>query len=296
MALVVDADYGIDDALIEVADATCSSKPDFGDLALRYEKTDRSSLIKSAIQSYRKADEDENYLRLRLPRLDCSADFHDLATFYWDKGEQDKAVETATQGLAQADGSPGKLRPFFADAAKEMGDRETYLNLYFEEHTHYLTRSSYKAFEVLCTEKEWSLFEAKLKTLLNDDDSLKVAEINDYRKDYDQVLRYFIASTANQRFFSRYDDYALAEAYEKRFPEQILSYYRAVVGKLDESHSRATYIHQAEIFARIRRLLVDTIHRPDEWRAYAKLIKLQNNRRPAFQQEFGNMIVDWHQL
>jgi hypothetical protein len=296
MALMDDADYGIDEALIDVADATCDGKIDFADLALRYEQTGKNLLIKNAIQSYRKADDDENYLRLRLTRLNSCADYHDLATFYWDRGERNKAVATATHGMAQAGGSPGKLRPFLADAAKDMGDKETYLNLYFEEHSHYLTLTSYKAFEALCSETEWSLFEPNMIALLDDEHSLKVAEINDYRKDYQRVLRYFTAATVSERYYSRYGDYSLAEAYEKRFPEQILSFYRTVVGKLNESHSRDTYTHQAEMFAKIRRLLVDIIQRPDEWRAYARQIKRQNSRRPAFQQEFGKAVVDWYEL
>lgn len=294
--LIEQDQYGMDDALCDVADAICVGVEESVYLANQYVKTQQNGLIEKAIELYRKSNNQESYLKLRQQRLNCAADYHDLATFYWDIEQHDKAIATATEGMTQDERGPGKLRTFLADAALSKGDRETYLEYYFEEHTSHLRLSSYQAFETLCTPDEWAEYEPKITAMLDGDTSETVAQIHYHRKDYDKAVRYFTAASASKGFISCYSEFTLAGALEQYHPEQILSFYRAVLGNLDESHSRKTYAYQAKLFAKVRRLLVETIKRPDEWRAYAKLIKIQNSRRPAFQQEFADVITDWHQL
>lgn len=294
--LIEQDQYGMDYALCDVADAICVGDKESIYLANQYVKTQQKGLIKKAIALYRKSGDTENYLQLRQQHLNSADDYHDLATFYWDAGQHHNAIATAKEGMTQDDRGHGNLRVFLADAALSNGDRETYLEYYFEEHTSYLTLSSYQAFEALCTPDEWAVYDPKITAMLNDDNSESVAQIHFHRKDYDKAVRYFTAASASKGFISCYSEFTLAGALEQYYPEQILSFYRAVLGNLDESHSRKTYAHQATLFAKVRHLLVDTIKRPDEWRAYAKLIKRQNSRRPAFQQEFASEITDWHQL
>jgi hypothetical protein len=40
------------------------------------------------------------------------ADYHDLATFYWDSGEKEKALHVAEKGLCEAQGRMDELREF----------------------------------------------------------------------------------------------------------------------------------------------------------------------------------------
>ena len=77
---------------------------------------------------------------------------------------------------------------------------------------------------------------------------------------------------------------------------QILEFYKSCIGNLNVSTSRKIYSQNAVAVARVRRVLVDVMKKPDEWRKYALPIKLNNVKRPAFQDEFAKVISDWNNL
>jgi hypothetical protein len=63
------------------------------------------------------------YLALRLTDLKYGNDYHDLATFYWESGERDKALQVAREGRENGEGAMDHLRVFLSERAKETGNR-----------------------------------------------------------------------------------------------------------------------------------------------------------------------------
>jgi hypothetical protein len=97
-------------------------------------------------------------------------------------------------------------------------------------------------------------------------------------------------------YYGSYEVFAVAKELEGRYPQHILEFYKSSLGNLNVSTSRKIYAQNAVAVARIRRVLVDVMKKPDEWKKFALPIKLHNTKRPAFQDEFAKVIPDWKSL
>ncbi len=150
---------GMDDALYDVAYATCRDKEDWRHLAGSLEVIGKDWPQDHARRIYRQIGDYEDYLRLRVLSMKYGGDFHELATFYWERGEKQKALEVAKEGLKKGEGRMDELRSFLAKRARESGDRQAFLNLEFEQAIDHLSLEKYKAFEKVCKPEEWGRYE-----------------------------------------------------------------------------------------------------------------------------------------
>ena len=141
---------GMDDMLYEVAYAACYDDADLRGLAEAFEAMQGDWKVDNARRIYRRIGDRDKYLELRTRHMEYGADYHDLATFYWESGEKEKALQVAEEGLRKGKGRMDELRRFVADRAKESGDREKYLALQFDQATDGLTLEKYKAFKKMC--------------------------------------------------------------------------------------------------------------------------------------------------
>ena len=82
-------------------------------------------------------------------------------------------------------------------------------------------------------------------------------------------------------------------ALKEKFPKELLAFYRKGMNQGVSSVARENYVHQAQAAARVRRVLVDIMKQPEEWRRLKNELKLANHKRPAFQEEFAKAIPDW---
>lgn len=153
---------GMDDELYDVAYAACYDSEDLRDLAKRFEAMGRDWPIDHARRIYRKIGDHQKYLELRSHRMKYGSDYHDLATFYWETGERNKAIEVARKGLKKAEGRMDELRSFMIERAQESEDRPGYLELKFEQAVDGLTLEKYHAFKKVCTKEDWDDFEPRM--------------------------------------------------------------------------------------------------------------------------------------
>lgn len=245
---------------------------------------------------YRRLGDREKYLELRARQMEYGADFHDLATFYWDSGDKEKALQVAEKSLHKAKGRMDELRAFVIARAEETGDREKYMALQFDQATDGLTIEKYQAFNKLCSAEEWSLFEPQILLRLKQAGAGNRLKIRMHRKEYDEALviltkgRYPISSWGGE-----YEIQA-AQKLEKRYPEKILKYYLSGLGNLDRNAERKEYARNAEVMVKVRHMLVDVLGDEARWEKFASKIKRDNLRRPAFQQEFAKVISGWQEL
>jgi hypothetical protein len=121
-------------------------------------------------------------------------------------------------------------------------------------------------------------------------------KIRMHRKEYDEALailtkgRYPISSWGGE-----YEIQA-AEKLEKHSPEKILKYYLSGLGKLDRNAERKEYARNARVMVKVRHILVDVLGDEARWEKFASKIKKDNLRRPAFQQEFAQVVPGWREL
>ena len=68
------------------------------------------------------------------------------------------------------------------------------------------------------------------------------------------------------------------------------------MGNLNRNASRKVYTRKAKIMIKVRRVLLDVLGDEQRWLKFARKIKKDNARRPAFQQEFARSVPGWQEL
>jgi hypothetical protein len=97
----------------------------------------------------------------------------------------------------------------------------------------------------------------------------------------------------------RYDSgygMGVARELEKIFPDKILAYYRSGLGDLNANLPRKEYAAKAAVMEKVRHMYVDILKAPGDWEAFARQVKGDNVRRPAFQEEFARIVSGWRDL
>ena len=287
---------GMDDMLYEVAYAACYDDDDLRTLAQAFETMPGEWKIGHARDIYRRLGNREKYLELRAKRMEFGADYHDLATFYWDSNEKEKAIHVAEDGLCKARGRMDELREFVAERAQEAGDRDKYMELQFAQTTDRLSLEKYKAFKKMCTHAEWKSFEPKVLGMLNNAWGTDRLKIRMHRREYDEALAILIKGRYPASTWEGEYEIKIAKKLEKRYPEEILKYYLSGLGNLNRNAQRKEYARKAKVMAKVRHVLVNVLGDQKRWVKFARKVKIDNARRPAFQQEFATAVPGWQEL
>ncbi len=287
---------GMDDMLYEVAYAACYDDDDLRVLAQAFETMPGEWKIGHARDIYRRLGDRDRYLELRAKRMEYGADYHDLATFYWDSNEKEKAIHVAEDGLCKARGRMDELREFVAERAQEVGDRDKYMELQFAQTTDRLSLEKYKAFKKMCTPAEWKSYEPKVLGMLNNAWGTDRLKIRIHRREYDEALAILMKGRYPTSTWEGEYEIRIAKKLEKRYPEEILKYYLSGLGNINRNAQRKEYARKAKVMAKVHHVLVDVLGDQTRWVKFARKVKIDNARRPAFQQEFANAVPGWQEL
>ncbi len=287
---------GLDDALYDLAYATCYNDNDLRALAEAFEEMAGDWKLEHARRIYRKLGDRDKYLELRNQKLIYGADYYDLASFYWKSGEKKKAIQVAEDGLRKGQGRMDELRQFVTQRAKDAGNRERYLELQFAQAIDRLTCDKYKAFRKLCTSAEWKTYEAKILAQIKGIWETEQLRIHMHRKDYEAAIAVLTHGRYPIRAWDGDYQIQTAKRLERRFPEEILKYYLSGLGNLKTSEVRKEYARKAQVMAKIRHLLIEVLRDNERWRAFAIKVKQDNLKRRAFQEEFAKVVPGWQEL
>jgi ASC-1-like (ASCH) protein len=228
--------------------------------------------------------------------MEYGSDYHDLATFYWEAGNKEKAVEIARQGLKKGRGRMDEIRSFLAERAMQSGDRAQYIELQFAQATDGLSVKKYESFKKICTEEEWLTYEPQMIKNLEkvwDEEKLKIYMI---RAEYGKAVTILSKMRYPHGHYSESDIMRIAAKLEERYPEQILSFYMSGLGNLNHSSNRKVYAQKAAVMAKVRHMLVVVMKSPDKWEIFARKTRNANLKRPAFQEEFAKVVPGWKTL
>jgi len=287
---------GMNDMLNEVAYAACYDDDDLRGLAEALEAMQDDWKTAGARQIYRQIGDDAKFLELRLDDMEYGGDYHDLATFYWEAGEKEKALQVAEEGLRKGKGRMDELRQFAADRAKAAGDREKYLALQFAQVIDSMTLKKYKSFKKVCKKAEWVKFEPKILKHVKKAWESEQLKIHMHRKEYTEALAILTKMGYPMTDWDGEEEIRTAKKLEKRYPEEILKYYLSGLGNLAVKNTRKVYARKAKVMANVRRLMIDVIGDEERWKNFAAKVKQDNIRRPAFQQEFAKVLPDWQEF
>ena len=296
LPLIKSGNAGMDDMLDDVAYAACYDDGDLRGLAQAFEAMNKEWRTARARDIYRRLGDRDKYLELRAGRMEYGADYHDLSAFYWESGEKEKALQVAEEGLEKAKGRMDELRGFVAARAEETGDREKYMALQFAQTVDSLTLEKYKGFKKICTAAEWFAFEPKILAQLKQAWGSERLKIRMYRKEYDQAVAILSKGRYPMSVWDTEYQVTVAKKLEKRYPEEILKYYLTGLGNLNRNDQRKEYARKAKVMAKVRHMLVEVIGDKARWEKFARKVKQDNLRRPAFQQEFADAVPGWSEL
>jgi hypothetical protein len=296
LPFIESSNAGLDDMLYDVAYSTCYDDDGLRSLAQDFEAMKSEWKTAHARRIYHRLGDRDKYLELRAQKMEYGADYHDLASFYWDSGEQEKALQVTEDGLRKAKGRMDELRAFVTARAEESGDREKYMALQFDQAADNLTLEKYQAFNKLCSAEEWSLFEPQILLRLKHAGAGNRLKIHMHRKEYDEALAILTKGRYPMSSWGGEYEIQVAEKLEKRYPEKILKYYLSGLGNLDRSAERKEYARKAEVMVKVRNILVDVLGDEARWEKFASKTKKDNLRRPAFQQEFTKVVPGWREL
>jgi hypothetical protein len=287
---------GMDDMLYDVAYAACYDDSELRNLAEAFEAMKSDWKTTHAREIYRRIGDREKYLELRLSNMEYGGDYHDLATFYWEAGEKEKALQITETGLKKGKGRMDELRMFAAERAEESGDHEHYLAIRFAQTVDNMTLQNYESFQKLCSKDEWAQYEPRLLGKLKDAWQKEQIKIRMHRREYDLAVAVLLKGRYPTHAWEDGYEIQIAEKLEKNFPEEILKYYLSGLGNLTFNTSREEYARKAGVMAKVRRLLVEIMGDEKRWKVLAAKVKKDNLRRPAFQQEFAKVLPDWPDL
>ena len=179
---------GMDDSLYDVVYAACKDNEDWQKLAEAFEKIGTDWPLDHARRIYRKIGEDEKYLQLRARKMVYGPDYYDLVTFYLERGDKNRALAVAQEGLIKATGRMGKLREFMAKHLLEQGNRSGFLKIRFMQMIDGLSSSSYEQFKNECSAAEWHEYEPQILKALVETGLHVQLKIRMLRQEYEQAL------------------------------------------------------------------------------------------------------------
>lgn len=287
---------GMDDFLYDVAYAACRDDEDWRDLAERFESLGQDWPIDHARRIYRRLGDREKYLALRNRRMKYGADYHDLATFHWQEGERQRALEVARTGMLKAEGRRDELRAFLAKRAKESGDTQAYLELQFAQAIGPLTLASYKAFRKLCTAQQWAVFEPRIVDAMRETHDEEQIKIHMHRGERDRAVRVLTEMHYPDTRFAGGHILRVAGQLGREYPEQILAFYLSGLPKYSWNATRETYARWADVVGKLRRMWLDVLKSPATWNTFAKQLKSANAKRRALHEEVAKVVPGWNQL
>jgi len=284
---------GVDDSLYDVAYAACKDPEDWKCLAEAFEKIGKEWPIDHARRIYRNIGEDTKYLKLRAKKMIYGLDYYDLATFYSEHGEKEKAFDISQEGMIKATGRMDELREFMAKHYLHEDNRTEFLKIQFIQATDRLSIVSYEKFKKECSLTEWQKYEPQILKILEKAGVYEQLKIRILRQEYAPALHLLQKVGCSSHPWGDSTVWAVAIVLEIKFPEQILEFYRRRLGEYNTTADRKTYTEWAKIAFKIRSMLINALNQPDKWKKMLREMKLLNKQRKAFCEEFSKIIPDW---
>lgn len=117
-----------------------------------------------------------------------------------------------------------------------------------------------------------------------------------HRKEYDEAVAILTGGRYPMSSWGGEYQTQVAQEFDNRYPEEILKYYLSGLGNLDRNADRKEYTRKAKVMVKVRHVLVDVVGDVARWDKFARQVKRDNLRRPAFQQEFTLVVPGWREL
>lgn len=285
---------GLEDMLMEALFDIAVDRSEWEFIIEKLQKDSFESHENLIIKIYRdKLNDDESYLRERQKKLKYGRDYYDLSQFWYRKGEVDKAVEVAKEGLEKGEGRVIDLIDFLFNYYKGRNYHQAlrYAVLKFEDRPSY---SRYKELEKFCKKEDWLQIETECLEKLKEGD---LAKVHWDKKEYNKVLEYVLGRKEDtvaepfKRFVWGFfeDREKFADKLTSIYPEEILEFYKELVQREINKKERKSYRKAAAYARKVKHIYIYELKKPGEWKRYIQSIRDNYPKRPALQDEFSEL-------
>ena len=313
---------GFDDALMDIFFEICETEEEWEYLVEKLAKRPSDWRIKIIMRIQRDYLRDESaYLEMRIKNLHYGTDYWDLVEFYVKKGDLQKGLETAEQGILKGEGRLTELFQFVFEHFAEEGDtanierivrvaltrkseEKNMLDRLFE---YYKTQGNYekakealqKAYKIMRYGNYYAEYN-KMKAFLRAADWKQVEpeifkdvqekDICDYLqicldKNMKEAVLHTILNPPEMQWGMRNDFDEFAAKLEEDFPERIMEYYWQNAYRNIPSGDRKTYRIAAGYLTKVKRIYINLLKDESMWKKRFFELKVEFKSRPAFLDE-----------
>jgi len=282
----ITSNSGFDDFLMETIVSAAKTKEDWEliieGLHKRGRKYDQERIMKIYLN---KLGDEQKYLEMREKELEYGNDYYDLVKYFHEKGNQEKAINTALEGEKKGKGRIIDNIRYLKDYYQKTGDQKKALEYAIKDFKEEPSLGKYLSIieEGKSTQEKENLRE-ELKNFLEENPFLGrpslLADIHFHEENYKKVLQLVLKRQVSPN------------SYEKKliklFPHQMLNYYKGTVQRLLNNKNRKSY-SQAVGFALIIKAIYSQLNDLKGWENYLNGIFRKYPRHKALQEEFQRL-------
>ena len=313
---------GFEDELIHIFFEICETKEEWEYLVEKLAKRPsdwRKDLIMRIQKNY--LCDERAYLEMRMENLHYGMDYWDLVAFYVNKGDLQKGLKTAEQGILKGEGRLTELFQFLFELFAEERDtanierivrvaltrkieEKDMLDRLFE---YYKTEGNYekakealqKAYKIMQYGNYYAEYK-KMKAFMQAADWKQVEpeifkdvqekDICDYlricmdKNMKETVLHTILKPPENQWIIkNEFDEFA--NKLEEEFPEKIIEYYWQSAYRHIPGGNRNTYRIVAGYLAKVKHIYINLLKDESRWKKRFSDLKAEFKNRPAFLDE-----------
>ncbi len=277
---------GLADPIRDVIFCAAKSKEEWELVIEGFEATGSSYDRGKTMEIYlHELDDEETYLKLRTDNLEMGMDYYDLAMFYYEKGEQDKAAGVAQQGIDNGKGRIINNIIYLKNYYLKRGDTEKAVEYALQEFEEEPTLKCYQFILENCKEPKREELREKMVSRLEQKSSWLsapvLAAIYAGEKQYDRIMNLV---DQNQIQPGEYKELLC-----KQYPQKMIAYYDSEVQKQINRKTRKYYAKAAEVALNIREIYEKVLKNSGMWDTYLNSILQKYPQRRAMQQEFSRI-------
>ena len=283
------ANSGLDDPTLELVFSTAQNKNDW-ELIIKHLKKSESRYDRDLIMDIylEQLNNEEKYLEMRKEKLEYGTDYYKLTCYYQDKGQKDRAIQTALNGVKKGKGRIIDNITFLKKHYQKNDDYQKALKYSIKEFKESPSFDSYLSTLDYCREKDKMRIKDNLISYLQDDNFSRytgvLASIYDSQNDYEKILKLVME---NKLYPDDYRDLLINE-----FPRKMIDYYDQEVQGYINNKNRSSYRSGAHTALNIKEIYTETLDSSSEWEEYIQSILDQYPRHSALQEEFKSICLD----
>ncbi len=278
---------GLDDPVRDLIFSTAQDKNDLKLIIHKLEKSNSKFDQESIMNIYlNQLNDEEKYLKIRKKHLEYGMDYYQLVCFYRDKGQEEKAVQTALKGEKEGQGRIIDNITFLKEYYKKQNNYQKTLEYSIKEFKDSPSFERYLSILDYC--KEDNKIENDLISYLKESNRLGtaniLASIYEYQDNYEKILELVLD---NQIYPDKYKDLLI-----NKFPHKMIDYYKQEVQNYINKKKRSSYRNGANVALNIKKIYTEIHKSATEWEKYIQGILDNYPRHPALQEEFKSICLN----